>query len=113
VTDKAAKEQDGISGISAMAEVAATVMRGAFMVPLEAMKAATRLQEKAIDLMESFVPGVDPDVKETSEGVRQPPPAGASASAASASATTAATGGWGPVTQQDPATGWGPMPRKG
>lgn len=114
MTDDTGKEW---TGISAMSEVAATMMRAAMMVPLEAMKAASQLQDKAIELMESFVPsgasGASGNEQETSAGAGQPPAAGTSASASPSSATTGATTGWGPVTLQNPVTGWGPMPRHG
>jgi len=101
-----------LPGIGAMAEVAATMMRAALILPLGAMRTACGMQERVIGLIESFVPGAVPEAGQTSGGAGQPPPAAASVSASPASGATEATTGWGPVTPQAPVTGWGPMPRQ-
>jgi hypothetical protein len=99
------------TAISAMSEVAATMIRTASMIPIGALRTACDLQERAIDLMESFVPGAAPESGQASRGGGQSQPAAATrVSPTSASATAAATAGWGPVTPQNPQTGWDPMP---
>ncbi|HEV2845098.1 MAG TPA: hypothetical protein VG477_09660 [Thermoanaerobaculia bacterium] len=99
------------TGIGAVAEVAATMMRAAFTLPLGTMRAACDLQERAIEVIESFVPGMHPEAQQPPGGISQLPAAPASVSASSTPGTAGATTGWGPVTQQNPVTGWGPMPR--
>lgn len=99
-------------GISAIAEMAATMMRAAAVIPIGTMRTACDLQKRAIEVMESFVPGMDAQAGQTSGGVRHATPAPtASVSTSPAPGTTGAATGWGPVTPQNPQTGWGPIPR--
>jgi len=107
VTDDTTKQW---TAMGAMAEVAATMMRAASMIPIGAMRTACDLQERAIDVIESFVPGRAPETEPSSGGGGQPlPAAAASVSPSPVSGTAGATTGWGPVTPQNPPTGWGPI----
>lgn len=99
-----AQERDAVS---AVAELAAMLIKAALTMPIGTMKAACDLQMRMLEMMEGLIPGLDASAAAGAPGAPGAPSTGARAPAAPASRPTS---GWGPVTQQGPSTGWGPMP---
>jgi hypothetical protein len=117
VTDQDTAREVNASG--AVTDVATTLLRAAFRIPIGTMKAACDMQKKMLEMMEGLIPGAaahaadTANTADTSDAAHPSPapPAAGPGAPASATRPASAAGGWGPVTPQDQVTGWGPMPR--
>jgi hypothetical protein len=117
VTDQGSAREGNASG--AVTDVATTLLRAAFGIPIGTMKAACDMQKKMLEMMEGLIPGAAAhatgaaDSAGTADAAHPSPapPAAGPGAPASATRPASAARGWGPVTPQDQVTGWGPMPR--